>query len=123
MLNSPFMQAGANKLASKSLLQTSKFSFSGVITNIEKTISTINQVVPLYNQVRPLINNSKTLINAFKSTNNKNKKRTATPTQKKDFDPNIIDASINTHTINETQNPNNEIIFESNDNPNKAFFV
>ena len=118
------MQAGATKAATRSLLKTSKFSFNGILTNLEKTVSTINQVVPLYNQVKPLINNSKTIINAFKSTTeNKTKKKTVKYPQKKDFDPNIIDASINTNTTIEKQNPQNEIIFESHDTPNKAYFV
>ena len=121
MLNSPFMQVGAGKLAGKSLLNASKFSFGGVITNIEKTISTINQVVPLYNQVKPLINNSKTIVNAIKSTTNKNQKRKPQQNREKTFDPNIIDAYINPHPTKEKKEEN--IIFTSQTTPNKAFFV
>ena len=124
MLNSPFMQAGATKAATRSLLKTSKFSFNGILTNLEKTVSTINQVVPLYNQVRPLISNSKTIINAFRSTTSKTKNTKKQYTQKKDFNPNVIDASINpqSHPQKKEENPNNTI-FTSNDTPNKAFFI
>ena len=74
MLNAPFLQPRLGSLASKGLLKGSKFSFNGIITNLEKTISTVNQVIPLYNQVQPLITNSKTIINAFKNTKKDNKK-------------------------------------------------
>ena len=72
MLNSPFTQSRALNVATKGLLKN-KLTFNGIVTNLEKTVSTINQVVPLYNQVKPLISNSKTIINTFKNTKQNNK--------------------------------------------------
>ena len=122
MLNSPFMQAGATRSLSKGLLKTSKFSFNGILTNLEKTVSTINQVIPLYNQVRPLISNSKTIINAFKSSK---------PT-KNNNNINNLNSSINTidvnykekETINLNQNEKKDLkdIFTNKNTPNKPFF-
>lgn len=123
MFNSPFTQAGIAKQATKGLVRN-KLTFNGIVTNLEKTVSTINQVVPLYNQVRPLISNSKTIINAFKST--KSNKKTAKETQKKDFDPNIINVEVNTNPINSPiKEENNEkvSIFKTIDTPNKPFFI
>ena len=130
MLNSPFTQAGARNIASKGLLKGSKFTFNGIVTNLEKTVSTINQVVPLYNQVKPLISNSKTIINAFKSTrnNNPNKKRNnkANKVNPSNFDPNIINVEVKeptyTNTIKEKEVSNTNI-FTSIDTPNKPFFI
>lgn len=114
MLNSPFMQAGANRVLGKSLLKTSKFSFNGIITNLEKTVSTINQVVPLYNQVRPLISSSKSIINTFKATRN-NK-----PT------PKPANNNTNLNVINVEATPTNQTIkkdvFVNQDTPDKPFF-
>lgn len=130
MLNSPFMQTGATKAATKGLLKGSKFSFNGIITNLEKTVSTINQVVPLYNQVRPLISNSKTIINAFKSTkdsSNKKKNRRNTQYQNRTFDPNIINVEVKQPTfdnpIKETKEVSTNDIFTNVDTPNKPFFI
>ena len=119
MLNSPFMQAGASKTLASNLLKGSKFSFNGIITNLEKTVSTINQVVPLYNQVKPLISNSKTIINLFKGTkNNKNKGVTniaATPSK------NIVNVNYQeVKNENTTQELNQ--VFVDHDTPNKPFF-
>lgn len=129
MLNSPFTQAGATKTIGKSLLKSNKFSFNGIVTNLEKTVSTINQVVPLYNQVKPLISNSKSIINAFKSSKSNTKQaksnHTDTINKKKDFNPNVInveiDNSINTQTLK--QNPNNNNIFTNINTPSKPFFI
>jgi len=130
MLNSPFMQAGATKALSKGLLKSSKFSFNGIVTNLEKTVSTINQVVPLYNQVKPLISNSKTLINAFKSTKNtpinkRSRNRNTQQNTKKDFDPNVINVEVNPSPIipQKNQNPELSTVFTSIDIPNKPFFI
>ena len=123
MFNSPFTQAGIAKSASKGLIRN-KLTFNGIVTNLEKTVSTINQVVPLYNQVKPLISNSKTIINAFKSTRNKSNNKTTT-TQKKDFDPNIIDVDVNntiTPPIKE-KSLDNPHIFKTTDTPTKPFFI
>lgn len=125
MLNSPFIQAGATKMATKGLLRGSKLSFNGIVTNLEKTVSTINQVVPLYNQVKPLISNSKTIINAFKST------RTKETTNKRKanikFNPNIINVDIKetkiSEPIKEKEVSNINDIFTSIDTPNKPFFI
>lgn len=127
MLNSPFMQAGATKMATRSLLKTGKFSFNGIVTNLEKTVSTINQVVPLYNQVKPLISNSKTIINAFKSTRSKDNKSTNNRRKNnKNFNPDIINVDINenkiTSPIKEKEVSTNDI-FTSIDTPNKPFFI
>ena len=119
MLRNPFMQASATRLGGNSLVKTSKLSFNGIITNLEKTVSTINQVVPLYNQVRPLINNSKTLINAFKSTSNKMGKKA---NKKGEVNPPIIDANITKVEQNETQEFK-ETIFNNTTTPNKPFFI
>lgn len=123
MLNSPFLQAGASRAATKGLLKGSKFSFNGIVTNLEKTVSTINQVVPLYNQVKPLISNSKTIINAFKS-NKTNKKSTKSNIKKTNFNPDIINVevtdSLKAKTNNETQKKD---IFVNIDTPNKPFFI
>lgn len=123
MLNSPFMQAGIRNGVAKGLVRN-KLSFNGIVTNLEKTVSTINQVVPLYNQVKPLISNSKTIINAFKSTRNNANKKT-NKTQKKDFDPNIINVEVNntfTNSIKE-ENLNSSSIFKSINVPSKPFFI
>jgi hypothetical protein len=123
MLNSPFTQAGASKLATRSLLRGSKFSFNGIVTNLEKTVSTINQVVPLYNQVKPLISNSKTIFNAFKSTRNKGNKRSIQP-QTND-NPNIINVNIQEQSFStpiKKEESNTDNIFISIDTPNKPFF-
>ena len=119
MLNSPFMQAGASKALTRNLLKGSKFSFNGIITNLEKTVSTINQVVPLYNQVKPLISNSKTLISAFKSTRNNKNTRT---------NNNIITPSQNIINVNYRESKSDETKFSSPDIfinhsiPNKPYF-
>ena len=130
MLNSPFAQTGAARAINKGLLKNSKFSFNGIINNLEKTVSTINQVVPLYNQVRPLITNSKTIINAFRSTkgNTTNKKQTKRNNQfsNKNFDPNIINVEVNPSTlnapINQQETQKNDYLFTSIDSPDKPFF-
>lgn len=119
MLNSPFMQAGASKSLASNLLKGNKFTFNGIITNLEKTVSTINQVVPLYNQVKPLISNSKTIINAFKGTrNNKNNgvtNKTVTPSE------NIVNVNYkeikNEDILSQTNN-----FFIDHNTPNKPFF-
>lgn len=125
MLNSPFMQAGASKIASKSLLRGSKFSFNGIVTNLEKTVSTINQVVPLYNQVKPLISNSKTIINAFKSTRNNASKNKRNNHRQSNFDPNIINVEVKEPTLNtiKQEKKDTNTIFNSIDTPNKPFFI
>lgn len=117
MLNTPFLQAGASRALNSNLLKTSKFSLTGVLTNLEKTVSTINQVVPLYNQVKPLITNSKTILNAFKSTTKSNKE-------------NIMSKSENIVNVNYKEMPlkqNNEEttfnnFFTNVTGPNKPFF-
>ena len=129
MLNSPFLQTGAAKTLSRGLLKSGKLSFNGIITNLEKTVSTINQVVPLYKQVKPLINNSKTLINAFKSTKeNTNKKRKSPPftQQKQHLNPtNIInvEATISPSTSKQETTSENYDIYENHDSPSNAFFI
>ena len=125
MLNSPFTQAGIAKAATTGLV-TNKFTFNGIVTNLEKTVSTINQVVPLYNQVKPLISNSKTIINAFKSTKDKpNKKQQRNNINKKDFDPNIINVEVKTPTPPiKNQNHHEDLnIFTNVDKPTKPFFI
>ena len=128
MLNSPFLQTGASRLATRGLLKGSKFTFNGIVTNLEKTVSTINQVVPLYNQVKPLITNSKTIINAFKSTRNKdnNSNKNRNSSSKRNFNPNVINVEVKEHPYNKPINekevsPLNDI-FISSDTPNKPFF-
>ena len=124
MFNSPFTQAGIAKQATKGLARN-KLSFNGIVTNLEKTVSTINQVVPLYNQVKPLNSNSKTIISALKSTSKKTKDNN-TKSQKKDFDPNIINVEVNnnaiTHPIKE-ESLETANIFKTIDTPNKPFFI
>lgn len=123
MLNSPFLQAGATKAATKSLLRGSKFSFNGIVSNLEKTVSTINQVVPLYNQVKPLISNSKTIFNAFKSTRNKESTNTNRRYNKRyNFNPNIINVEAQEKTLKEKEEPILNDIFTSIDTPNRPFF-
>ena len=124
------MQTGATKALSKGLLKTNKLTFNGIVTNLEKTVSTINQVVPLYNQVKPLISNSKTIINAFKSTkNNDNQKKrrpqTANYINKKEFNPNIINVEISPTSQNSNKTKNDELqtIFYNTNTPKKPFFV
>lgn len=119
MLSNPFFRANASRLATNNLIKTSKFSFNGIITNLEKTVSTINQVVPLYNQVKPLISNSKTIINAFKSTTNNKTKHS---NEKRDITPSIIEAKITTSTQNKQQEYSDDI-FINNTTPNKPFFI
>lgn len=122
MLNTPFLQSRLGTIGSKSLLKSPKFSFNGIITNLEKTVSTINQVIPLYNQVQPLISNSKTLINAFKNTKKENKKAQ----RKSTFNPNIINVdpvqTTNTSTTSEKKEFTSEF-FTNVNSPNKPFFI
>ena len=117
MLNSPFLQTGASKALGSGLLKTSKFSFNGILTNLEKTVSTINQVVPIYNQVKPLISNSKTLLNIFKNTtksNNENKTKKA---------KNIVNVNYTETNFKKNIESNNfENIFTNISMPNKPFF-
>ena len=122
MLNSPFMQTGANRLATKALLKGSKFSFNGIVTNLEKTVSTINLVFPLYNLVKPLISNSKTIFNAFKSTRNKIDKKNIKQSIKNN--QNIINVEVTeTDFIKEKKEASNTYnVFVSTDTPNKPFF-
>ncbi len=119
MLNSPFMQSGASKSIVSNLLKGNKFSFNGIITNLEKTVSTINQVVPLYNQVKPLISNSKTLINVFKSTR-KNKNNDATNSS---ITPskNIINVNYK-EAKKATPEKQESDFFINHSTPNKPFF-
>ena len=124
MFNSPFTQAGIAKTATKGLLKN-KLTFNGIVTNLEKTVSTINQVVPLYNQVKPLISNSKTIINAFKSTRTKSNKTQKNNINKKDFDPNIINVEVKTPTPPIKDQNHNEYsnIFTNINTPTKPFFI
>ena len=127
MFNSPFMQAGASKVATKGLLKTSKFSFNGIVSNLEKTVSTINQVVPLYNQVKPLISNSKVIINAFKSTkgDSSNKRRNRGMFRKNNFNPDVINIDVNKQTFDSPIKENQELnydVFTNEINPTKPFF-
>ena len=106
MLNSPFLQAGATRSLTSALTKGSKFSFNGILTNLEKTVSTINQVIPLYNQVKPLITNSKSIINSFKGTINNRPKRSLQE------NPNIINVVPNNQNEKPTiQKPNFDNIF------------
>lgn len=129
MLNSPFLQSGASRgltrNAATNLLRTGKFSFNGVISNLEKTVSTINQVVPLYNQVKPLITNSKTLFNAFKSTRNNTKRQTKRNTRcsySQNINPNIINVNVKENPMKEKKEQQANNFFTSVDTPNKPFF-
>lgn len=130
MLNSPFMQTGANRVLSRGLLNTSKFSFNGIVTNLEKTVSTINQVIPLYNQVKPLISNSKSIINVFKKTKPKNptinnNNKSNQKHKKENFDPNIINVEINQTNLAsplKENSTNNNHLFKDIQKPTKPFF-
>lgn len=42
------------------------FSWGGLLSGAQKTISAVNQIVPLYHQVQPLISNAKTLLKVSK---------------------------------------------------------
>ena len=124
MFNFPFSQVGGVSGVARNTSK-SKFTFNGIVTNLEKTVSTINQVVPLYNQVKPLINNSKTVINALKSNKKNNpfkrKEKINSPFNKQD---DIINIEINETKKNETKKENETIsIFSSKDEPSKAFFI
>ena len=120
MLSSPFNQVGANRLITNSLLKGNKFSFNGVITNLEKTVSTINQIVPLYNQVKPLISNSKTIFNVFKSIRKTPEKNN----RNNNVDANIINVDLQEPITNNIKKEasNDEYIFTNIDTPNKPFF-
>ena len=117
MLNSSlFSISKANNIA-KGLARTSKFSFNGIITNLEKTVSTINQVIPLYTQVKPLINNSKTIF----STASKYFKRKNISSNNYTRNNNVINVEIK-----ETTNQNKKEDFSSfinTNKPNKPFFI
>ena len=116
MLNSPFLQAGATRSITNSLLKPTKFSFNGILTNLEKTVSTINQVVPLYNQVKPLISNSKTIINAFKSTKPAKESRN----NNGENNNNIVNVDFKETLDNKKNETFN--IFTTTTTPNKPFF-
>ena len=119
MLNSPFLQAGASKSLASNLLRGSKFSFNGIITNLEKTVSTINQVVPLYNQVKPLITNSKTIINAFKGTRNNKANESSNKITKPS--QNIVTVNYKEVKDENTSEKLNDFFINHNA-PNKPFF-
>ena len=124
----PFSQSGVSSM-SRSLLKN-KLTFNGIVTNIEKTVSTINQVVPLYNQVKPLINNSKTLIQGFKSlrkdTKSKKKRNNRYTSNINMNNENIINVDIQetkfSSPINEEKEKDIDY-FVSNDAPNKPFIM
>lgn len=120
MLNSPFLKAGATRSLSNGLLKGSKLSFNGILTNLEKTVSTINQVVPLYNQVKPLISNSKTLINAFKSTrNNTSNKPYKNRAQN---NQNVINVNIEDNKLKSNEKKDLNDVFMDTNTPNKPYF-
>ena len=100
-------------MLSRGILKGSNFSFNGIVTNLEKTVSTINQIVPLYNQVKPLINNSKSM---FSGINNFFKRRQ--PINNNRYSQNII----NVEAKEQTQKKEKILETPNITSPNKPFF-
>lgn len=68
----------SNGLIHNILSGIKKTNWSGILTNIQKTLNIVNQTIPMIKQVSPMINNTKTMfkiMNEFKKTDtNKIKK-------------------------------------------------
>lgn len=109
----PYTTAPANKGILNGILGGVKgFNWSGLLSNVQKTLGIVNQAIPMVKQVSPIINNAKTM---FKIMNEFKKVDTPTENNKK---INIEQSSKeSTEQIDDMQVQNNQ-----NDN-GPTFFI
>lgn len=91
------------------------FSWGGLLTGAQKTITAVNQLVPLYHQVQPLISNAKTLFKVSKVMKDIDSPSSASPKDSPTPVPN--DRPIQKHSEQE------EVVPQDENTPGKPFFI
>lgn len=79
-------------------------SWSGILSNVQKTLGIVNQAIPMVKQVSPIINNAKTMfkiMNEFKKIDTPNKNNYENTSNEK------IEKKGSEQTINATNNIDN----------------
>lgn len=79
-------------------------SWSGILSNVQKTLGIVNQAIPMVKQVSPIINNAKTMfkiMNEFKKIDTPNKTNNENTSNEK------IEKNESEQTINTTNNIDN----------------
>lgn len=101
----PYMSAPTSKGILGSIFGGAKsLNWSGILSNVQKTLGIVNQAIPMVKQVSPIVNNAKTM---FKIMNEFKKVDTPQPNNNQ---------AANTN-INSTQNQNSETeIIDNNQN-------
>ncbi len=74
-----FQNQGMQNLAKRGifsgLFSNTKFNWSNILNNTQKTLNVINQAIPVYYQIKPICTNAKTMlrmVNALKDNDNTN---------------------------------------------------
>ena len=93
----------------------SRFNWSTILTNTQKTLNIVNQAIPLVYQVRPIIDNAKTVFKIMGSVRNDNTSPT-TPVSSSNnsrIANNVSSNNVKPNSISTNINPadNNPIFF------------
>ena len=78
-----FQNQGMRNIAKRGifsgLFSNTKFNWSNILNNTQKTLNVINQAIPVYYQIKPICSNAKTMlrmVNALKEENTNNSNNT-----------------------------------------------
>ena len=66
----------------------SRFSFTSLLNNAQKTLNIVNQALPIVKEVRPIVHNARTLFSVAKGFNN--------------IDNSPIEQKLNNNVVNST---------------------
>ncbi len=97
----PYTTAPASKGILSNILGGAKsFNWSGLLSNVQKTLGIVNQAIPMVKQVSPIVNNAKTMfkiMNEFKkvdtspTTNNQVRNSNISNNQNQNLESEVID--------------------------------
>ncbi len=106
----PYTAAPASKGILSSIFGGVKsFNWSGLLSNVQKTLGIVNQAIPMVKQVSPIVNNAKTMfkiMNEFKKVDTPVTNNNQTNTNIQNNQPqNIDNTSIDNKQIDTNNGP------------------